>query len=190
MPSRFLRVPLRPWLRRFSIVLACNALLFTPLLFLVLASIDRQRQAVIAVQAEAAVEQATRGVDQLFFEVAADFGVLSRLPAMRQAIESPTPQHWQAAGRLFRALMVEYGRYPVMQVYDLTGRLLASDAMTAEAAERALLPPIARPRPCCVARGWRCCAIWIRWLPGRSTSVAPCSPRLASCAFCSGARWI
>lgn len=79
--------PLRHLLLRFGLLTAASTVLLSVALAVLLGSFERQRVAVIEVQAAGAVREASRDLERLFFEVIGDLGIISRLPAVRTAVD-------------------------------------------------------------------------------------------------------
>ena len=113
--------PLRSLLLRFGVLTAASAALLSVALAFLLGSFERQRVAVIEVQATGAVREASRDLERLFFEVIGDLGIISRLPAVRTAVEQPSEAHWRAVAEQLEGFAVEYGRYPSIRVLDPAG---------------------------------------------------------------------
>lgn len=120
------RIPLRAVALRFGVLLAGGWLLLTLVLVVLERSYEHQRLKQIEARAEAVLDQANRDLRSLFFEISGDLGVFSRLPPVRRAVMEPSPAHWQEASALFRSFMVEYRRYPAMEVLNLRGQPVVS----------------------------------------------------------------
>ncbi len=137
MASLSRQLPLRFLLLRFGVLAAASAVGLTAALAVLLGSFERQRAAVIEVQATAALREASRDLQRLFFEVVGDLGIISRLPPVRTAVDQPTEAHWRAAGQLFGGFLVEYGRYRSISVVDRNGAPVASFPRVAVKTHRA-----------------------------------------------------
>jgi diguanylate cyclase (GGDEF)-like protein len=118
--------PLRSLLLRFGMLTAASAIAVSVALVVLLDSFERQRVAMIEVQATRAVREAARDLQRLFFEVVGDLGIISRLPAVRTAVDQPSEAHWRAVAEQLEGFSVEYGRYPSIRVLDQNGGSVAS----------------------------------------------------------------
>ena len=118
--------PLRSLLLRFGVLTAASAIALSVALAFLLDSFERQRIALIEVQATGAVREAARDLQGLFFEVVGDLGIISRLPAVRTAVDQPSEAHWRAVAQQLEGFAVEYGRYPSIKVLDRNGGSVAS----------------------------------------------------------------
>jgi diguanylate cyclase (GGDEF)-like protein len=123
--------PQRSLLLRFGLYAAAGAAAVSVALVVLLDSFQRQRIAVIEVQATSAVREASRDLQRLFFEVVGDVGIISRLPAVRTAVDQPSEAHWRAVAQQLEGFVVEYGRYPRIQILDRSGAPVASYPMEA-----------------------------------------------------------
>ncbi len=123
--------PLRFLLLRFGLFTAAGMAVLSVALALLLDSFERQRVALIEVQATSAVREASRDLQRLFFEVVGDVGIISRLQVVRTALDQPSEAHWRAVAEQLEGFGVEYGRYPRIQILDRTGAPVASYPMAA-----------------------------------------------------------
>lgn len=123
--------PLRSLLLRFGLLTAGSAVVLSAVLAFVLGSFERQRVTAIESQATGAVHEAGRDLQRLFFEVVGDLGIISRLPAVRTAVDQPSEAHWRAVAQQLEGFSIEYGRYPFIRVLDPSGLPVASFPMAA-----------------------------------------------------------
>ncbi|WP_322757645.1 diguanylate cyclase [Synechococcus sp. CBW1107] len=118
--------PLR-LLREFLPIAALLSGLVSLAIWPLVRSIEQGEVATLTAEARGALQESRSDIEWRFFETLADIRVISQLPRVREAVNSPTPEQLRPLNGIFRTFMESYGRYSSFTLVNRQGRSLVHE---------------------------------------------------------------